>query len=213
MLSDLRFALRQLLKSPGFTLVALLSLALGIGANTTVLTWIENLVLRPLPGVQRQQDLVILTTSQSGRMWDTVSLPDLRDIAAKTDIFSGVSGSQQTPASFTADGRNEWLYGQIVTAGFFDVLGVKPLLGRTFLPEEDLKPGGHPVLVISEQLWRRRFGADPAVIGRSVELNRHGFTIVGIAPASFHGDTTALRDVNLDIGETVRHGPETSNWC
>lgn len=192
MRSDLRYALRQLLQSPGFTLVAVLSLALGIAANTTVLTWIENLVLRPLPGVERQQDLVILTTSQSGRMWDTVSLPDLRDVAAQKEIFAGVCGSQQTPASFTADGRQEWLYGQIVTAGFFDVLGVKPLHGRTFLPEEDLKPGGHPVLVISEKLWRRRFDANPAVIGRTVELNRHGFTIVGVVPASFRGDIAAL---------------------
>ncbi|MDQ5977200.1 MAG: hypothetical protein QG602_172 [Verrucomicrobiota bacterium] len=192
-MNDLRFALRQLLKTPGFTLVAVLSLALGIGANTTVLTWIENLVLRPLPGVVDQHELVVVTTSQSGRMWDTVSLPDLRDIAAQKEIFSGVAGSQQTPASFTADGRSEWLYGQIVTAGFFDVLGVKPLLGRTFLPEEDLKPGGHPVLVISEQLWRRRFQASPAVIGKTVEINRHGFTIVGVAPASFHGDVAALQ--------------------
>src|SRR5688572_867053 len=128
MISDLRFALRQLLKSPGFTLVAVLSLALGIGANATVLCWIENLVLRPLPGVERQEELVILTTSQGGRMWDTLSLPDLRDVSAQREIFSGVTGSQQTPASFTADGRNEWLYGQIVTANFFEVFGVKPLL-------------------------------------------------------------------------------------
>jgi len=193
MLSDLRFALRQLSKSPGFALVAVFSLALGIGANTTVLCWIENLVLRPLPGVARQEELVILTTSQSGRMWDTVSLPDIRDIAGQKGLFSGVCGSQQTPASFTADGRNEWLYGQIVTANFFEVLGVQPLLGRTFLPEEDVKPGGAPVLVISEKLWRRRFGADPSVIGRTVELNRHGFTIVGVAPDAFHGDTAALQ--------------------
>ncbi len=115
-MNDLRFALRQLLKTPGFTLVAVFSLALGIGANTTVLTWIENLVLRPLPGVVDQQELVVVTTSQAGRMGDTVSLPDLRDIAEQTDIFAGVTGSQQTPASFSADGSNEWLYGQIVTA-------------------------------------------------------------------------------------------------
>jgi predicted permease len=193
MLSDLRYSLRQLLKAPGFSLAAVLSLALGIGANTTVLTWIENLVLRPLPGVERQDELVVVTTSHGGRMWDTVSLPDLRDIASQDRIFAGVTGSQQTPASLRSDGRTEWLYGQIVTASFFDVLGVQPVLGRGFRPDEDLKPGGHPVLVISEQLWRRRFGADPAVIGRTVELNRHGFTIVGVAPASFPGDTAALR--------------------
>lgn len=190
---NIRLALRQLLKSPAFTAAAVFTLALGIGANTTVLTWIENLVLRPLPGVERQDELVILTTSQAGRMWDTVSLPDMRDIAARTDLFAGVCGSQQTPASFTADGRNEWLYGQIVTAGFFEVFGVKPVIGRTFLPEEDLKPGGHPVLVIGERLWRRRFDASADVIGRVVDLNRTAFTIVGVVPEAFQGDTAALR--------------------
>ncbi|HWA26976.1 MAG TPA: ABC transporter permease [Lacunisphaera sp.] len=193
MKNDLKFALRGLAKSPGFTLVAILSLALGIGANATVLTWIENLVMRPLPGVARQEDLVIITTSQSGRMWDTVSLPDIRDIATQSDIFAGVCGSQQTPASFTADDRNEWLYGQIVTANFFNVLGVAPILGRTFQPEEDLKPGGHPVLVISEKLWRRRFAGSPTVIGKFVDLNRHGFTIIGVVPAAFQGDIAALQ--------------------
>ena len=192
-MSNLRFAFRQLTKTPAFTIAALLSLALGIGANTTVLTWIENLVVRPLPGVVDQDSLVVLTTSQAGRMWDTVSLPDLRDIGSRSGVFASVSGSQQTPASFTADGRNEWLYGQIVTASFFDLFGVRPILGRTFLPEEDLKPGGHPVLVISEKLWRRRFAASPDVIGKVVDLNRHAFTIVGVVPGSFHGDTAALQ--------------------
>ena len=192
MFSDLRFAFRQLAKFPGFTAVVVLSLALGIGANATVLSWIEHLLLRPLPGVARQEDLVILTTSVADRMWDTVSLPDLRDAAAEKTIFAGITGSQQTPACLTVDRRAEWLYGQIVTANFFEVLGVKPLLGRAFLPAEDEKPGGHPVLVISENCWRRSFAADPAVIGRVVDLNRHAFTIVGVVPAAFRGDVTGL---------------------
>jgi predicted permease len=193
MLSDLRYALRQLAKSPGFTAVVVLSLALGIGANTTVFCWVENILLRPLPGVARQDELVVITTGYGERMWDTLSLPDLRDAAALTDIFSGISGSQQTPACLTADGQSGWLYGQIVTANFFEVFGVKPILGRTFLPEEDQKPGGHPVLVIGEHLWRRRFNADPHIVGKVVDLNRHAFTIVGVAPAGFHGDITGLR--------------------
>jgi predicted permease len=192
MLDDLRFAFRQLAKSPGFAAVVVLSLALGIGANATVLSWIEHLLLRPLPGVARQQNLVILTTSVAGRMWDTVSLADLRDAAAEKAIFAGITGSQQTPACLTVDHHAEWLYGQIVTANFFDVLGVKPLLGRTFLPGEDEKPGGHPVLVISENCWRRTFASDPAILGRIVDLNRHAFTIVGVVPAAFHGDITGL---------------------
>lgn len=192
MLSDLKFALRQLVKSPGFSSVVVLSLALGIAANATVWCWIEHLLLRPLPGVARQQNLVILTTSVADRMWDTFSLPDLRDAAAEHAVFSGISGSQQSPACLTVDGHNTWVYGQIVTANFFAVLGVKPLLGRTFLPVEDEKPNGAPVLVISENLWRTRFAADPGIIGRVVKLNRHAFTIVGVAPAAFHGDITGL---------------------
>jgi len=191
--SDLRQALRQLTKTPGTTLVVVLSLALGIGASTTVLCWIENLLLRPLPGVEREEDLVILTTSAAGRMWDTLSLPDLRDVAAEKKVFSGVCGSQQTPACLATGRSTEWIYGQIVTAGFFDVLGVKPLLGRTFQPAEDEKPGGHPVIVISERLWRKTFSADPAIIGRVITLNRHAFTVVGVTPAGFYGDITGLR--------------------
>ncbi|HWL13952.1 MAG TPA: ABC transporter permease [Opitutus sp.] len=193
MIADLKFAFRQLAKAPGFTAVVVLSLALGIGANTTVLCWIDKILLRPLPAVARQHELAFITTSHGERMWDTVSLPDLRDAAAMTEVFRGVTGSQQTPACLAIDGRLEWLYGQIVTANFFDVLEVKPLLGRTFLPSEDEKPGGHPVLVISEPLWRTHFGGDPHVIGRVVELNRHAFTIVGVAPAAFYGDVTGLR--------------------
>ncbi len=189
---DLRYAFRQLARSPGFTAVVVLSLALGIGANTTVFCWIENLLLRPLPGVAHQEQLVVITTSHGERMWDTVSLPDLRDIGALDQVFSGICGSQQTPACLTVDRSLEWVYGQIVTASFFDVLGVKPILGRTFLPEEDLKPGGHPVVVIAEKLWRRKFGGDPRIIGKVVDINRHAFTIVGVAPASFQGDIAGL---------------------
>lgn len=192
MLQDLRFTLRTLAKAPGFAAVVVLSLALGIGANTTVFCWMENLIFRPLPGVARQDQLVLLTTSQAGKMWDTVSLPDLRDVAKHTDVFAGICGSQQTPAYLRVEQDAEWIYGQIVTANFFEVLGVQPLVGRGFLPSEDEKPSGHPVLVISEKLWRERFGGAQDVIGRTVELNRHRFTIVGVAPASFHGDTAGL---------------------
>jgi len=92
-----------------------------------------------------------------------------------------------TAACLTIGNQPEWIQAQIVSANFFELLGIKPLLGRTFLPEEDQKPGGNPVLVIGENLWRRRFGSDPTILGRVVDLNRHSFTIVGVAPASFHG--------------------------
>jgi predicted permease len=184
MLQDLRFALRQFAKSPGFTAVAVLSLALGIGAAATVLCWTRQLVERPLPGVARPGELAVLVSNQGG---GCVSLPDLRDCVEQGGVFTGALASMPTPATLTVDNQAEWIGAQIISANAFELLGVKPLLGRTFLPDEDQKPGGHPVLVISERLWRRKFNADPAVIGRVVDLNRHPFTIVGVVPASFLG--------------------------
>jgi predicted permease len=125
--------------------------------------------------------------------WDTVSLPDLRDYARLTNVFSGVVGSQITPACLVINGKQEWAYGQITTANFFAVLGVKPLLGRTFIAEEDLAPGGAPVLVLSEAFWRGRFAGDLGIIGRTVELNRHTFTVVGVVASPFQGTMSPLR--------------------
>jgi predicted permease len=190
---DIRFGLRMLRKSPGFTTVVVLSLALGIGANATVLCWIQNILHRPLPGVAKQEELAVVTTTHGTTMSETLSLPDLQDQAKLKEVFAGVVGSSVTPASLTVNGHSEWICGQLVTANFFDVLGVKPLLGRTFLSEEDEQPGGHPVMVISEGLWKRRFGGDPGIVGRTVELNRHSFTIVGVVPVAFHGTLNGLK--------------------
>jgi predicted permease len=187
--NDLRFAFRQLAKSPGFTIAVVLSLALGIGANATVLCWLRNLVLHPLPGVADQERLVVLVSNYGG---GCASLPDLRDFDQYHSVFAGAEASMPTAACLTVDNRPEWIRAQIVSANFFDLLGVKPILGRTLLPDEDRKPGGNPVLVISETLWRRRFGSDPSILGRVVDLNRHSFTIVGVAPASFHGSMSPM---------------------
>ena len=189
MLADLRYAIRQLAKSPGFTAVVVLSLALGIGANATVLCWLRGLVLHPLPGVADQDRLVVLVSNQGG---GCASLPDLRDFGQHHEIFAGTEASMPTAACLTVDHQPEWIQAQIVSANFFALLGVKPVLGRTFLPDEDQKPGGNPVLVIGENFWRRRFGGDPSILGRVVDLNRHRFTVVGVAPASFHGSMSPM---------------------
>lgn len=192
-MNDLRFALRMLLKNPGFTIVAALSLAVGIGANTVVFSWIQETVLRPLPGVAKPEELVVLCTTHGSEQWETLSLPDLRDYSGLTNVFNGIIASQMTPACLTVNGKAEWAYGQIATANYFDMLGVNPLLGRTFVAEEDLRPGGAPVLVLSEGYWRRRFGGDPNVIGQVVDLNRNSFTIVGVVPGEFRGTMSGLR--------------------
>jgi predicted permease len=209
-MNNLKFAFRQLFKSPGFTAVAVLSLALGIGANTTVFCWIQAVVLRPLPGVSRADRLVVVTPTFANTTWgETMSLPDLRDYARSTNVFAGIIGSQITPACLSVNGQPEWVYGQIATANFFDVLGVKPLLGRAFFPDEDQKPGGHPVMVLSEGFWRRRFAGDPSIVGKVVELNRHSFTIVGVAPASFHGTMSGL---NFDFWAPVAMHQQVANF-
>ncbi len=189
---DIRFGLRMLGKNPGFTAVAVLSLAIGIGSNTTIFCWIQTVLLNPLPGTANPDQLVVLASTHGTTTYDTVSYPDLKDYAGLKDVFSGVIGSQITPALLSVNGRSEWIFGQIATANFFDVLGVRPLKGRTFLPEEDTKPGGHPVMVISYGLWQGRFGGDARIVGKTVELNHHAFTIVGVAPPDFKGTMGAL---------------------
>lgn len=186
-MNDLRLGLRQLAKSPGFTAVVVLSLALGIGANATVLCWLRNFVLRPLPGVVHQEEIVVVLSNQGS---GNVSVPDLADFAALPNVFAGAATSQTTTAALTVEKSLTWIEGQVVSANFFTLLGVRPMLGRTFLPGEDRQPGGNAVLVIGENLWRRQFNADAGIVGRVVDLNHHPFTIVGVVPAAFHGTMT-----------------------
>lgn len=206
MLSDLRYVFRQLGRAPGFTAVAVLSLALGLGANTTVLSWIRHILQRPLPGVTHQEQIVALVSREGG---GNISLLDSRDLDGLHTVFAGVAVSQITPASLQVDQETGWTYGQITSANFFSLLGVQPLLGRTFLPDEDLKPGGNPVLVLGEKLWRRRFGADPDVVGRVVELNHHSFTVIGVVPAQFPGTMTG---VACEFWAPVSMVREVASW-
>ncbi|MBI2510434.1 MAG: ABC transporter permease [Opitutae bacterium] len=205
-MQDFRYALRSLAKSPGFTAVVVLSLALGIGANTTVLSWVRQVLLRPIPGVAAPSGFVALVSNQGG---GNVSNLDLRDFAALDRVFFGGVATQISPASLLVDGTPQWIFGQLAPANFFDLLGVRPLHGRTFLPDEDQRPGGNPVLVIRETLWRRAFNADPSVIGRTVDLNRHAFTIVGVVPAEFSGTMTG---VSCEFWAPVSMVSEVANW-
>ena len=190
---DVRFALRLLAKNPGFTVVAVLTLALGIGANTAAFSWIQNVILRSVPGVAELDRLVVITPQhRSGTTTDTMSYLDVQDLAARKDIFSGIAVSQFSPVSLENGDDRVWAWGQIVSANFFDVLGVKPAMGRAFLPEEETKPGGHPVVVISHLFWKRQFGGDAQIVGKVIRLNQHAFTVVGVAPEGFLGNLGGL---------------------
>jgi hypothetical protein len=185
---DARYGLRMLWKSPGFTLVATVALALGVGANTTIFSFVNGLLLRPLAGVRAPEQLVAVYTSDySSGLYGASSYPDYVDFRQQADAFQGLAAYDETVMSATGGEEAERLRGAYVTGNYFDVLGVGARLGRTLQPSDDVTPGAHSVVVIGASLWQRRFGADPSVIGRNVTLDGRTFTIVGVAPESFRG--------------------------
>jgi macrolide transport system ATP-binding/permease protein len=186
LLQDVRYGMRMLRKRPGFTLVAVITLALGIGANAAIFTLVNAALLRPLPVAEPGQ-IVSLNNVSERRMFATFSYPNYRDFRDRNEAFSGLIGYSFSPLSLSHDGINERLWGYVVTGNYFDVLGVNAALGRMISPADDQLPGAHPVSVISYKCWQRRFGGDPAVIGKSVIVNGRSYTIIGVAPQGFDG--------------------------
>ena len=185
---DLRYGLRMLRGSPGFAAVAVLTLALGIAANTTVFSWIDALLVHPLPGTSRDHRLVVLEIVTSGWNSGTInfSYSDYRTARDNPKLLSGIALYTSTSFNTRVGNRTQRIHGELVSGNYFDVLGVKAILGRVFLPEElGDTPGAYPVAVIGERLWRSSFGADPGVIGTTVHVNGHAPTIVGVAPGEF----------------------------
>ncbi|MGD0301462.1 MAG: ABC transporter permease, partial [Bryobacteraceae bacterium] len=167
LLLDLRLALRRLRQNPGFSIVAILTLALGIGANTAIFSVINAVLLRPLP-VERSSELVAVNETMAGNTFPTLSVPNFRDMRDRNAVLAGLAAYRILPASLGLPGASQRLWGYLVTGNYFDMLGVKPVRGRLLLPEDDRVPGGHPVAVISFGCWQKRFGGDPAVVGRQV---------------------------------------------
>jgi predicted permease len=187
---DVRFGLKMLKNSPGFTAVAVLTLALGIVVNSTVFSWIDGVLLHPLPGVHRVQDLALIETSTPN---GSNSYLDYRDYRDNLKQVSAVAIGRFTPLSVGDKGRTERAWAELVSANYFDVLEVKPVLGRGFLAEEGHdREGGYPVAVISYRMWQNRFHGDPNVLGRTIRLNQHELTIIGVAPAEFHGSLVGV---------------------
>lgn len=185
---DLRFGARQLRESPGFTFVALASLALGIGANTVIFSLISTMLLRPLAIRDPGRVFAIHQGKQTDPSYSqAVSYLNYKDIRDRNQGLSGLAVYRFDPVNLSHDGISERVWGYLVSENYFDLLGVKPFLGRTFLPEEGSKPNAHAVLVLSHGCWRRRFGADRGVVGRSLLINGHSFTVLGVAPPDFTG--------------------------
>ena len=183
---DLRYAVRTLGKNPGFAAIAVLTLGLGIGANTAIFSLVNTALLRPLP-VERPDRLVTLNYASERRMLPSFSYPNYKDFRDRNNSFSGLLGYRFAQLSLSHDGVNERLWGYLVTGNYFETLGVKAALGRVISADDDRSPGGHPVAVVSYKCWRQRFGGDPAVIGKNVIVNGRGYTIIGVAQPGFSG--------------------------
>jgi predicted permease len=200
-LQDARFALRLLRKSPLFTITAALSLAIGIGANATIFSVGSAMLLRPMPGLLEPDRLVDVGRTSRGAAFDTVSYPNYTDLRTRATSFTDlyVHAIGPTPMSLGADGGAERVYGVIVTANYFSVLGTPAHLGRLLRPEDDGPIGANAVVVLSHHLWERRFAADRAIVGRTISINGFPFTVVGVAPRAFQGTTLLRGDLWLPV--------------
>ena len=204
---DIRFGLRMLRKSPGFTAVALLTLALGIGANTAIFSVVYGILLRPLP-YQDSARLIVLneTTPKVGMV--SVSYPDFLDWRAQSRAFSRMAAVGQVEFNLAGVNQPESISGEAVSSSFFSILGMHPWLGRDFDPSEE-KVGTAPVVLLSYQLWQSHLGGDPNVVGRTINLDGNGFTIVGVLPPDFRSiDKT---DVIVPIGVWATHSPKEAS--
>ncbi|MGD0693445.1 MAG: ABC transporter permease [Terriglobia bacterium] len=193
LLQDLRYGIRMLAKNPGFTIVALVTLALGIGASSTVFSWIDAVLLRPLPGVEKANELVAFENFAPDGTFLTTSYLDYRDYRDNLNSLAGLAATQLEPLSIGSADHAQQVWGEMVTGNYFAVLGVKPILGRVFSPDGyGYKPNGFPIAVISSRLWQSYFNADPFIVGKTIRVNQHELTIVGVAPADFRGTISGL---------------------
>jgi len=182
---DLRHSLRMLRSRPGFAITVVVTLALAIGANATIFAWIKTILLAPLPGIEQPEKLVEIWGATHNNSALSTSYLDYLDFRDSNNVLSGLMAHQILPLNLGRGEKPERVWAGIVSGNYFDVLGVKALIGRTFLPEEDKTPNTHPVAVIAYGLWQRRFGGDPNVLGQKITLNEHDFTIIGVAPKDF----------------------------
>ena len=187
-LQDLRFGFRMLRRSPGFSILAILCLTLGIGTNAAVLSWIEGILIHPYPLVAHQDRMFALGgTTRGVTGGNSLSYPDFVDFEKSSTLFESFIVDKITGTSLSVGDRAERASAGIVSANYFDALGVKPILGRGFRPEEEAGRNAHPVVVISYRTWKDRYNLDPNIIGRTQYLNGIQHTIIGVAPEKFHG--------------------------
>ncbi|HKQ74679.1 MAG TPA: ABC transporter permease [Blastocatellia bacterium] len=183
---DLRFGVRRLIKTPGFAIIAILSLALGIGANSAVFSLVNMILFRPLPLTNPEEVVSISVVGKDGAL-AAFSYPNYLDFRDRNEVLSGILVYRFAGLSLSRNGNNEKAWGYLVSGNYFDLLGVKPALGRTFLPEEDKTRLSHPVAVISHSFWKTRFGGVSSIVDSDVLINGKKFKVIGVAPAGFKG--------------------------
>ena len=199
--SDLRFASRQLYKSPTFAVTAVVSLAVGLAASTTVFSLADALLFRARPGIVEPERLADIGRTQRGAGFDTISYPNYADLRDQNQVFDGVAAYRVEPAALSLDARGsvDRVYGMVVSGNYFKVLGVTPARGRFFAPSEEGVAEPSPVAVISYRLWRQRFDADPSIVGAVIRLNSQPVTVAGVAPEGFAGTSVLAPDLWLPL--------------
>ncbi|HEX3085839.1 MAG TPA: ABC transporter permease, partial [Pyrinomonadaceae bacterium] len=186
LIKDIRYAFRAILKRPGFSLIAIITLALGIGANSAIFSVVNGILWRPLPYPRPQQLVMAWTNHQArgGPAQEWFSPPELDDWRAQNQVFSQLSALNNWAPTLTGRAEPESLVGAAVSHDMFNLLGVAPARGRTFLPEED-QPNAANVVILSDDFWRQRFNSDPDIVGKSISLNQDSYQVVGVMPAAF----------------------------
>lgn len=191
LLKDLRYALRWIARSPGFSAVAILSLGLGVGVNTAMFSLVDSLLFRPLPVTSPETLVDVFTSAGDGDEYATSSYADYLDLKAQNTVFSDLTGYSPMMAPLSLGDRSRISLGQIVTSNHFEMFGVRPFLGRLLVPSDD-EPGAARVVVLSYRMWQREFGGDPAIVGQSITLRGLRYEIAGVAPAEFTGVVALL---------------------
>ncbi|MDX6306238.1 MAG: hypothetical protein QOI77_3207 [Blastocatellia bacterium] len=219
-IQDLRYGIRMLLKSPGVSIVAVLALALGIGANTAIFSSVSAFLFRPLPVPEPDRLVRTFEVTDDRGIAEEISYPDFVDYRDQNTVFEGIVAESMVQAAISDQKQNEVVWGQVVSGNYFDVLRIKPMLGRTFAADEDKTPGAAAVVVLGHNLWQRRFAGDQNIVGKTVELNGRQYNVIGIAPPSFKGTKFGL---SLDFWapmmmvEELDHSPKVltsrnSHW-
>ena len=207
---DIRYGVRVLAKNPGVTLVAVVTLALGIGANTAIFSGVNAFLMRPLPVTNSHELVRPMEVAEDRGFNDEMSYPDFLDYRNQSTSFTGLTAEDMIQVAINSENQNDVIWGQVVSANYFDVMQVTPIMGRAFLPDEDKTFGGSPVVVLGHSFWQRRMASDPNIVGKTVQLNNRAYQVIGVAPSYFQGSKFALAMdfwVPISMAEELRRNP------